>query len=116
MFVTETVEEEVQVPFVMVHLSTAVVPAGTPVTVVVGEAGVVMVAVPLTRDHAPVPGAGLLAAIVNELVLQSVWFGPATDTTRTSFVHDTVAEEVQLTLVTVQRSTAVVPAGTPVTV
>ncbi len=41
------------------------VPTPSPVTVVVGELGVVIVAVPLTRDHDPVPGgAGTFPARV----------------------------------------------------
>ena len=56
-------------------------PAGTPVTVVTLDVGVVMVAVPDTTVHKPVPGAGLLAAIVKVLVLHNVWLGPAVATT-----------------------------------
>ena len=60
-----------------VQRRTAVVPAGMPVTVVVGDVGVVMVAVPLIKVHNPVPGAGLFPAIVNDPRLQKVWLGPA---------------------------------------
>ena len=55
----------------MVHLNVTLLSATTPVTVVVGEAGVVMVADPLIIDHAPVPIAGVLAAIVNVEVLHN---------------------------------------------
>ena len=64
--------EEVQVPLEMVHLSVAVVPAAKPVMVVVGEAGEVMVAVPVTSDQVPVPTTGALAAMVNVEVLHKV--------------------------------------------
>jgi len=56
----------------MVHLRVALLPAVTPVTVVVLEEGVVMVAVPLTTDHCPVPITGLLAAMVKVAVLHKV--------------------------------------------
>ena len=54
---------------VTVHLTTAVVPATSPVTVVAGEAGVVIVAVPLIRVHKPVPTAGALWVMVKVDVL-----------------------------------------------
>ena len=114
--VRETVAEDVQTPLVTVQRRTAVVPTGTPVTVDVGDVGVVIIAVPLTTVHKPEPGAGLLPASVNEPLLQFVWFGPAAATTNRSFLNETVAEEVQTPLVTVHLNTAVVPAGTPVTV
>ena len=69
--ITSSVEME-QTPFDMVHLKVALVPAARPVTVVVGEDGDVMVAVPVTSDQEPVPTTGALAAIVNVDVLQSV--------------------------------------------
>ena len=65
-----------QLPLVTVHFNTAGVPATTPVTVVVFDVGVVIVAVPLTRVHKPLPVAGfppelgLLADMVNEPLLQ----------------------------------------------
>ena len=80
-FVNDTVADELHVPFVIVQRNTAVVPAGTPVTVDVGEDGVVIVAVPLTSVHKPVPGEGLFPARVNDPVLHKVWFGPALATT-----------------------------------
>lgn len=54
-----------QVPLEIVHLNVALVPAGTPVTVVFLKLGVVIVPVPLILDHAPVPLVGLLPAKVN---------------------------------------------------
>jgi hypothetical protein len=51
----------------MVQINVAVVPLGTPVTVVVGELGLVIPAVPLKTLHVPVPTAGVLAASVNDV-------------------------------------------------
>jgi hypothetical protein len=63
--VSTTVEEEaVQVPLEMVHCSVAVLPDNTK-TVLVGLVGVVIVAVPETMVHVPVPTVGVLAAMVN---------------------------------------------------
>ena len=59
----------VQLPLVTVHFNTAGVPGTTPVIVEVLDAGVVIVAVPLTNVHKPVPGLGLLAAMVNAPLL-----------------------------------------------
>ena len=61
----------------IVHLKVALVPAVTPVTVVVGEVVLVMVTAPVTILQLPVPMPGVLAAIVNVLVLQSVISPPA---------------------------------------
>ena len=59
-------------PLEIVHLRVTLVPAVTAVTVVVGEAGVVMVADPAIIDHAPVPTAGELAAMEKLEVLHKV--------------------------------------------
>ena len=48
---------------------TALVPTGTPVTVVVADVVLVIVAVPLCTLHTPVPIAGAVAAMLNVLVL-----------------------------------------------
>ena len=64
--------DEAHTPLEMVHLKVALDPAASPVTVVVGEDGVVMVAVPVTSDQLPVPTAGLLAAMVKVEVLHKV--------------------------------------------
>jgi hypothetical protein len=53
----------VQTPLLIVQRS-LFVPAPIPVNPDVGEEGVVMVAVPETRDHDPVPRDGVLAARV----------------------------------------------------
>ena len=57
---------------VTVHLTVAVVPATSPVTMVVGEPGVVIVAVPLISVHKPVPTDGTLWVIVKFVVLHKV--------------------------------------------
>ena len=72
MVITTSSVAGVHTPFDTVHLKVAVVPAAKPVTVVVALVGVVIVAVPETNVHAPVPTEGAVAAIVNVDVLQSV--------------------------------------------
>jgi len=62
----------VQTPLVTVHLNVTLLPAATPVIVVVGDKVVVIVADPLTIDQAPVPTTGVLAAMVKVDVLQKV--------------------------------------------
>ena len=62
-------DELAQTPLLTVQRNVALLPAVTPVIVVVLEEGVVIVAEPLTTDHAPVPLAGLLAAMVKVEVL-----------------------------------------------
>jgi len=66
-----------QTPLDTVHLKVALLPEGTPVTVVVGDEGVVIVAEPLTTDQEPVPIAGLIAVMVKSGSLQFVWLIPA---------------------------------------
>ena len=70
--VTSSIEEG-QTPLVIVHLSVTFDPVATPVTVVVGEEGEVIVADPETSDHVPLPntGVGKLAPRVKVEVLQS---------------------------------------------
>src|SRR5687768_13512599 len=75
LFVRTTSSNALHVPFVTVHLTVALVPAATPVTVVVGDPGVVIVALPLISVHTPVPGEGALCVIVKVEVLHNVWFG-----------------------------------------
>ena len=107
----------VHIPFETVHLKVAVVPATKPVTVVDALEGVVIVAVPLTNVHAPVPTEGAVAAIVKVEVLQSVWSTPAFEVGKALLVITTssvAAGHVPLT--TVQRNVAVPPAAKPVTV
>ncbi len=67
LIVTTTVSiDAVQLPLVMVHASDTELPADIPVTVLVGEDGVVTVAVPDSTLHTPVPKAGALADNVVE--------------------------------------------------
>jgi hypothetical protein len=54
LLVRTTSSEAVHPPVPVVHLTVAVLPE-VMVTLVVGEAGVAIVAVPLTSDHVPVP-------------------------------------------------------------
>ena len=51
---------ELQKPLLMVHLNSVVVPAPKPVMPVVDKVGVVIVHVPLTTLHTPVPIIGVL--------------------------------------------------------
>jgi hypothetical protein len=115
-FVSTTSSVEVQVPLVIVQRRVAGVPAVTPVTPEVAELGVVIVAVPLTTLHAPVPEVAALPANVKEVLLHCVWSLPALATVAAAwFVSTTSSEDVQVPFVIVQRSVAGVPAVTPVT-
>ena len=69
-FVNVTVELDVQVPLVIVHFKTALVPTGTPVTVDVANDGLPIVAVPLKTVHVPTPITAVLPAKVNDPELQ----------------------------------------------
>ena len=62
--------ESAQVLFEVVHLKTAVDPTTSPVIPDTFEVGVVIVAAPETKDQAPNPTAGFVAAIVVVVVLQ----------------------------------------------
>ena len=103
---------------VMVHLSVAVLPAVMPVTVVVLDVGVVIVAVPETTDHAPVPVVGLLPAIVNEAVLHWLMSTPAFAVVGVAELvrMTSLVEAVQVPLLMVHLRVAVLPAVIPVTV
>ena len=59
-----------QPPFVTVHLNVAVAPIVKPVKPEVGEEGVVIVAIPDTTLHVPVPLVGLFPASVAVVELQ----------------------------------------------
>src|SRR5690606_9212889 len=61
----------VHFPFSTLHSNVPDAPAATPVTVVVADAGLVIVALPETMLHVPVPMTGTVAPIEKELVLQS---------------------------------------------
>jgi hypothetical protein len=59
----------VHTPLLILHCNWAVLPAGTPVTVVVGELGLVIVAVPPNKLQLPIPFTGVLPDIKNVPVL-----------------------------------------------
>lgn len=61
----------------MVHINTFA-PAPKPVTPDVGDVGVVIVPLPLTSVHKPVPVTGVFPARV-ALVPQTLWLLPATE-------------------------------------
>jgi hypothetical protein len=69
--------DAVHAPLLIVQRNVALEPAGTPVTPEVAEEDELIVAVPLTRLHAPVPVVGLLPASVNEPSLHFDWSVPA---------------------------------------
>lgn len=107
-----------QLPLLIVHCRVALVPAATPVTVVLYNVGAVIVAPPLTTVHNPVPGEGLFPAKVKMLLLQLLWGPPAFAAGAGNlFVKTTLDEELgQVPLLIVHVSVALVPAATPVTV
>ena len=109
---------DVHVPFVMVHLNVAEVPTAKPVTVVVREDGVVIVAVPLTIDHKPEPTVGLLAAMVNDPLLHRTISTPAFEVVGSALLVITTSSDdtVQLPLLMVHLNVAELPAAKPVTV
>ena len=101
----------------IVHLNVTLVPGATPVTVVLGEAVLVMVAAPASIVHKPVPGEGTVPAKVKVEVLQSVCAGPASATGGVAlFVSTTSSKAVHAPLVTVHRKVALAPGVSPVTV
>jgi hypothetical protein len=59
---------EHEAPFVTVQCITTELPAATPVTVVVGEAGFVIVAAPVIVQR-PVPVVGAVAAMIKVVLL-----------------------------------------------
>ena len=107
LFVSVTVELDVQLPFVIVHLNTA----GLEVTVAVLVAEFILAtdAAPLTNDHTPVsPEPAALAVSVNTLLLHFVCDEPALAAVGDELVKLTVAETVvQPDLLTVHFNTAV---------
>ena len=91
--ITTSSVEGVQGALEIVHRKVSV-PAGTakPVTPEVGEEGLVMVAVPETTDHTPVPTAGVLPANVAVVTSQAGFMSePAAAVVRGAF---TVTEAV----------------------
>ena len=66
-----------QEPLEIVHVKVVEAPAISPVTPDAGKAGEVIVAVPETTVHNPVPTAGVLPASVVVVILHRFWSGPA---------------------------------------
>src|SRR5688500_3164808 len=117
LFVSTTTSDVEHEPLLIVHLSVTLLPAARPVTVVVGEAVLVMVAAPASIVHTPVPGAAALAASVKVDVLQSVWSAPAAATGGVWLLVSTTSSKlVQAPLVTVHLNVTLFPAIRPVTV
>jgi hypothetical protein len=107
-------EEDVQGELLMVHWKT-LAPIPNPVTPEVGEEGVVIVPVPETRVHKPVPVVGVFPASV-AVVPQTVWLEPALEAVGAATpVIVTVEEEaVQGELLMVHWKT-LAPTPNPVT-
>ena len=93
-------------------------PAAKPVIVVVALVGVVIVAVPLTKLHKPVPVVGTFPANVKVLVLHNGMSVPALEVVgKALFVKTTLSNEVaQTPFDIVHLKVAVVPAAKPVIV
>mgnify|MGYP001592676019 CR=1 FL=1 len=108
--------ELAQGAFEMVHLKT-LLPTPNPVIVVAGLVGVLIVPLPESNVHTPVPTIGVLAAMIAPAVTQTVWFGPADEIDGTAFVVMVMlaVDEVHGGLLIDQVST-VVPTVSPVTV
>ncbi len=106
----------VQLPFEIVHRTTALVPVGTPVMVVLVLLALVMVAVPPCKLHKPVPSVGVLADMVKVLVLHWVMSTPASAVVGLLLLVRTTSSKlsVHTPLLMVQRKVALVPAGTRV--
>src|SRR5438477_6979334 len=73
--VTSSVES-VQVPLWIVHRNT-LAPYPKLLTPELGLLGVVIVPLPLTKLHVPLPAVAVFPASVAVLVSQKLWFGPA---------------------------------------
>ena len=100
-----------QKPLLIVQRNTVLVPAVNPVIVVVDELAAVIVHVPLTILHNPVPITGVLPIIVAVDVLHCVWSAPAAATVAgsdTSIVTSSMVA-VHVPLLIVQRNVVVVP-------
>jgi hypothetical protein len=113
--ITTSSVEAAQGALLIVHLNVTEVPSVIPVTVEVGDAGVVMVAGPLTTVHKPVPTVGVFAANVAEARLQRFWSTPALAVVGSSFiVITTSSDEVHVPLDVVHLNVADVPGTSPV--
>src|SRR5690606_37799973 len=108
----------VQVPFSTRHSRVAEVPAGTPVMVVLKAFGLVIVAVPDTTLHVPVPITGSVAAMVKVPSLHCSRSGPATAGDGKAWLVRMMSSNVSAhtPLSMVQRRVAEVPGAIPVMV
>lgn len=70
--ITTSSVELVQLPLLIVHLNVALVPAIKPVNVVLGEFKLVIVALPATTLHVPIPTIGAFADRVAVVILHKV--------------------------------------------
>jgi len=102
----------------IVHLSVTDEPAESPVTVDVGDAGVVMVQEPETIDQVPVPVVGVLPANIVLVTLHKLWSGPASATVGAASTVTTTSSEVepQLPLEIVHLKVVEAPIVRPLTV
>ena len=104
-------------PLLIVQRRVALVPAGTPVTVVTALAGVVIVAVPEIKVHSPVPGAAAFAVIVKLDVLHWSLSTPASAVGAGAVFVKTISSKLLPQLFEIVHLTvALVPAAMPVTV
>ena len=115
-FTTTSSVEAAHAPFEIVQRKEYEFPATIPVTEVVAEVVLVIVAAPETRLHTPVPTVGVLAEIVVEVTPQifcvaltlAVLGGSA-------MLMITSSNVLQVNCVIVQRNVTVLPATSPVT-
>jgi hypothetical protein len=106
-------------PFDTVQRSVALVPTGTPVTVVLKEFTLVTVAVPDTTLHTPVPVAGLVAFSVKVPLLHWAMSAPATAALGAASLRIVMSSLVGVhtpLLIVQRRTTSPDPAATPVMV
>ena len=110
--------EFVHVPLLIVHLKVELAPTVSPVIVVVGELTVVIVAVPLTTLHDPVPVVAVLPAMVAVLTLHKSWSAPAFAVVgvAATFIMISSVEFVQAPLLIVHLNVALAPTVKPVNV
>jgi hypothetical protein len=108
-----------QLPLVIVQRTVALVPGAMPVTVVFASTGLVIVAVPDSKLHRPVPTVGTFPTIVKIELLHCSILSPASAVVGVAVLLMTTSSNVDPhtdPLLIVQRNVAVVPAGTAVTV
>lgn len=118
MVITTSSEEEGQNPLAIVQRNVTDVPATKPVIVVVGDDGVVIVAVPDTTVQVPLPVVDVFPSNAYEVALQRVVSAPALATVGSSSTVITISsvDETHVPLFIVQRSVAEFPITNPVIV